>query len=645
MRFVVDKEIFKIMDNLFIGVIYAEGISNSEDVSEITQFFQSNSACNTNTGSNNAVSDAPNLALYRDGFNKLGINAKKYPSSIESLVSRLEKQGQIPSINPAVDLANAISVKHSLAVGAHDVDTFISGRLDVRFTSEGDSYAAFHSEMDETVEVGEPAYVSGNEVRTRRWIWRQSEKGKITQDSSNILFLVDGFSEIKDAVLNARNELAGLLEKHFGCDVKIGFIDKERRTFVFGALPPKEQTVENTLQMMIKGTALHSDEDGIRSKIETALEENRPLRVKLGLDPSAPDIHIGHAVVLRKMKQLQDLGHHVIIIIGDFTGKIGDPTGKSKTRVQLTDEQVKANAETYKKQIFKILDQEKTKVVFNSEWLSKLTFEDVIHLASKVTVARILERDDFTNRFNSHTPISLHEFFYPLMQAYDSVALNADIEVGATDQVFNVLMGRNIQQDYGQQPQVTLFMPILEGLDGKDKMSKSLGNYVGINEPPEVMYRKIMTVPDHLITRYYELCSDMPQDEIEKIRMRLDLENPRDIKMELAKTITALYCGADMAAYAEKCFIEAFQEKKAPANTPDLYVDLSDGGSVYESLISALFSTEKYKSKSALRRLFSQNAVALNNEKVTEASFTSPIQDGDIIQIGKGTFFRLKTHV
>ena len=294
-------------------------------------------------------------------------------------------------------------------------------------------------------------------------------------------------------------------------------------------LSPKEQ-----YRIITKGVQTLVNEEELMQKLQKSYDNNKPLIIKLGLDPSAPDIHIGHAVVLRKIKQMQDLGHQVVIIIGDFTGKIGDPTGKSKGRVALSDEQVRANAKTYCDQIFKILDRDKTHVRFNSEWLSKMTFEDVIRLASTTTVARMLERDDFQNRYAKQVPIGIHEFFYPLMQAKDSVELEADIELGGTDQTFNILMGRMLQKSVGQEQQIAMFMPILEGLDGVEKMSKSLGNYIGVNEPAEVMFKKVMEVPDSLIIKYYELCTDEHPDTVDDIKAQLaNGANPRDIKYGL----------------------------------------------------------------------------------------------------------------
>ncbi len=392
---------------------------------------------------------------------------------------------------------------------------------------------------------------------------------------------------------------------------------------------------------MLKGVADHSAEADIVEKLKKAAEQNRPLRIKLGLDPSAPDIHLGHAVVLRKIKQLQDLGHEAIIVIGDFTGMIGDPTGKSKTRRQLTKEQVEENAQTYHKQIFKILDPNKTTVRFNSEWLGRMTFKDVIELAAKCTVARMLERDDFKNRYENHQPISVHEFFYPLMQAYDSVALKADLELGGTDQIFNILMGRNIQKDFGQEAQITLFMPLLEGLDGVEKMSKSLGNYIGVNEAPAVIYEKVMKIPDALIIKYYDLCTDIHPDKILVVKERLAKgENPRDIKMELAFEITRLYSDETAAKEARKHFESAYQKQEIPEDAPVVTISKNapDAG---QALIDALMETGKYKSKSDIRRLFLQGAVKINGQRETDLKNLPDLADENTLQIGKGLFFKL----
>ncbi len=392
---------------------------------------------------------------------------------------------------------------------------------------------------------------------------------------------------------------------------------------------------EEQLKIILKGAADCVNREELLKK----LEKGTPLTVKLGLDPSAPDIHLGHAVVLRKIKQMQDLGHRAVIVIGDFTGKIGDPTGKSKGRTALSDEQVRANAATYCEQIFKVLDKDKTDVRFNSEWLAKLTFEDVIRLASTTTVARILERDDFQNRYRNQTPIGLHEFFYPLMQAYDSVALQADIELGGSDQTFNVLMGRNLQKAFGQEQQIALFMPILEGLDGVEKMSKSLGNYIGISEEASVMFKKVMEVPDELIIRYFELATDEHPDRVEEIRKELEQgKNPRDVKYELAGIITALYHGEEEMKAARNFYDQAFSKGAIPDDVPE--TALPEEKATLGALIPLLKDQGLIQSRNEFLRLLKQGGVQLDGEKIGMEALEQEVAAGSVLKIGKKKFLR-----
>lgn len=401
--------------------------------------------------------------------------------------------------------------------------------------------------------------------------------------------------------------------------------------------------IDEQIKIITKGADELIGIDDLRTKLERSQRTGKPLTVKLGFDPTAPDIHLGHSVVLRKIKQFQDLGHKAVIIIGDFTGMIGDPTGRSKARKQLTREEVIKNAETYEKQVFKILDKEKTELKFNSEWLSKLNLTDVIQLASKCTVARILERDDFQKRFQAHESIGVHEFIYPLMQGYDSVVIKADIEIGGTDQRFNTLMGRNLQKDYGQESQAAMFMPILEGTDGIEKMSKSLGNYIGVYEEPNDMYGKVMSIPDKLITRYFELATNIQADELAVIKEALDLDkvNPRDTKMMLAGEITALYHGHEAAAMAEEHFKAVFQKHEMPENIQEFEVPLSmledDGIDAVKLLVQIGFTS----SNSEAKRLISQGAFKINGNK-TNAFKISGLQDADVLQAGKLKFVKLR---
>jgi tyrosyl-tRNA synthetase len=397
---------------------------------------------------------------------------------------------------------------------------------------------------------------------------------------------------------------------------------------------PKEQ-----MRIICKGIETLVNEEELLAKLEKSCKEKKPLIIKLGLDPSAPDIHLGHTVVLRKIKQMQDLGHQAIIVIGDFTGKIGDPTGKSKGRGALSEEQVKANANTYCEQIFKILDSEKTMVRFNSEWLSKLNFEEVIRLAATTTVAQMLERNDFQNRYKNHIPIGIHEFFYPLMQAYDSIELEADIELGGTDQTFNVLMGRTLQRVLGKEQQVAIFLPILVGLDGVEKMSKSLGNYIGIEEAPEVMFKKVMEVPDDLILHYFELTTDEHPNRIDEIKEELDKgSNPRDIKLQLAHIITKLYHGEERAIAAREYFEVAFRKKAIPDNVSELV--LEEDKDIIEDAIPILIASGLVQSKSEFLRLVKQGGIYIEGEKLEGDDLKRVIINGDVMRIGKKRFIR-----
>lgn len=397
-------------------------------------------------------------------------------------------------------------------------------------------------------------------------------------------------------------------------------------------------SAKEQLRIITKGASMVVNEEELLKKLENSVANDRPLNVKFGMDPSAPDIHLGHAVLLRKVRQMQELGHRVTIVIGDFTGKIGDPTGKSKTRNALSSEQVMENAKTYCDQIFNIIDRDKCDVRFNSEWLSKLNFEDVIKLASTTTVARMLERDDFTNRYDNNIPISLHEFFYPLMQAYDSVAINADIELGGTDQTFNVLMGRNLQKHFGKEQQVAIFMPLLEGIDGVEKMSKSLGNYIGIDEPAKVCFKKVMEIPDNMIIKYFELATDVHPDDICKIKERMaDGENPKNIKLELAREITNLYHSVDETKVAEEFFVQAFTNKDIPDDIDELKIE--EEAILLRDIIHNLVDMQLVASASELRRMIEQGGVRVNNEKID--SIGKIVKKSDVIRIGKKKFIRI----
>lgn len=402
----------------------------------------------------------------------------------------------------------------------------------------------------------------------------------------------------------------------------------------------QQKEVERQLQLYMTGAHEVIPPEELRAKLVKSISTGTPLKIKLGLDPSAPDVHLGHTVVLNKLRQFQENGHIVQLLIGDFTGKIGDPTGKSAARKQLTDEEVQHNAKTYFQQFGKVLDQEKVELHYNSKWLKTLNLEDVIDLAGKITVARLMERDDFEERIAMQKPISLHEFFYPLMQGYDSVVLESDIELGGTDQHFNVLMGRHFQERYNKEKQVVILMPLLEGLDGVEKMSKSKHNYIGIDEHPNDMYGKTMSLPDSLMKKYIHLATDLELEEKKKLVKDLETGavHPRDAKMLLAKTIVRMYHGAEAAETAEHSFKTVFQENSLPEEIPAV----NWKGEKKIAIIDMLVKLELLSSKSEARRMIQNGGVRINGEKITDIHADAVIKENMIIQVGKRKFLKLQ---
>ena len=397
-------------------------------------------------------------------------------------------------------------------------------------------------------------------------------------------------------------------------------------------------TIDEQIEFLKKGTVDLIREEDLRAKLERSAKTGKPLRIKLGLDPTAPDIHVGHTVVIRKLKAFQDLGHTVIFLIGDFTGMIGDPSGKNVTRPPLSREEVNANAETYKQQMFKLLDPEKTELRFNGEWMDKFTAQDFVKLCAKTTVRQILERDDFTKRMQEEKPISLHELLYPLTQGYDSVALESDVELGGTDQKFNLLMGRNLQREFGQEPQVIITTPLLEGLDGVNKMSKSLNNYIGIEEPPNEMFGKVMSISDELMWRYYELLTDLTEMEISNLRSEIEKgENPRNLKVRLAKLIITDFHSAADAEAAEEDFTRRFVQKEVPDD-----IELKQMPAGTYRIADLLAETGLTASKGEARRLIEQGGVKIDGEKASNSAAEISVSDKEVLlQVGKRKFLKL----
>lgn len=395
-------------------------------------------------------------------------------------------------------------------------------------------------------------------------------------------------------------------------------------------------SIEEQLAIIKRGTyEIYSEEDLIAK-----LKLGRPLKIKAGFDPTAPDLHLGHTVLINKLKHFQDLGHEIYFLIGDYTAKIGDPSGKNATRPPLTDEQVLANAKTYAEQVFKILDKDKTKVVFNSQWFNKMSAGDMIQLASQLTVSRMLERDDFSKRYESQTPIAIHEFLYPLVQGYDSIALEADVEMGGTDQTFNLLMGRTLQGRYGHEAQVCITVPILEGLDGVNKMSKSLGNYVGVDDAPGTMYQKLLSMPDHLIQRYYEFLSFKPMDEVNALMKEMEEgRNPQEIKRILAEELIERFHGAEAAANAHKSAGNVLADGELPVDLPEVTLQLEAGQDAL-FITQILNQADLAKNSAAAKDMLKRNAVKVDGKEV-DAGFNLTSGQTVVIQAGKKAFAKV----
>ncbi len=396
-------------------------------------------------------------------------------------------------------------------------------------------------------------------------------------------------------------------------------------------------SVNEQMDLIKRGVSEIIQEDSLVEKLEKSIKLNKPLTIKLGCDPSRPDLHLGHSVVLRKLRHFQDLGHEAVLIIGDFTGMIGDPSGKSKTRPSLTLEETRKNGQTYFEQATKILSTKNIKMLYNSEWLSKMTFAEVIILASKYTVARMLERDDFEKRYREGEPISIHEFLYPLAQAMDSVAIKADVELGGTDQKFNLLVGRDIQREFGQEPQIAITMPILTGIDGVEKMSKSLDNYIGITDPPGEMYGKTLSIPDELIYDYFLLTTDISDSELKFIKEEIRTK-PRDAKRLLARTLVKMYWSAEAALQAEAEFDRLFVKKELPEIIDEFILNTNDKEI---NIVNLLFDTKLVNSKSEARRLIEQGGVSIDGNRINDVNENVPLEDTFVIKVGKRKFLKI----
>ncbi len=678
MLFRVSPDIFARFPDVFIAVVAAEGVPNGAPVAAVEAELRmaEREAHERLTETGVDLQAHPFIARWRDAFRAAGINPNKYRSSVEALLTRVQKGSDLPALSPAVDLANAVSLRAWLPAGAHDVDR-LADTLEVRLTRDGETFHPIGGAMPETVEAGEIVYADAGAVRTRRWIWRQGDAAKVTAASRRIFFPIDGWLGLnEEETREAAHELARLLHEHLGVRAEVAFVHKDN---------PEVRVLENRAAAGDTGAVVDSaavaativspfttptDVDNgdvlpiaprddrrfdgdeidellgrgvvdviVRADLERRLRAGEKLRVKLGIDPTAPRLHIGRAVPLRKLRRFQELGHTICLIIGDFTAQLGDASDKDATRRMLSEQEVYHNMASYKEQIGRILDAGKVEWSYNSDWLGQLRFKDVTDLAQLFTVARMLERENFRLRYEAGKPIGLQEFMYPLMQGYDSYAIEADVEVGGTDQLFNLMAGRDVQRHFGKRPQDILTFGMIWGLDGR-KMSTSEGNTILIDEPPVDMYGKIMSMGDEQIIPYFEVATEVPWREIGEIARELAGGlNPMGAKKRLAYEITRLYHGDAGAAKGQQYFERLHQDKGALGDEewPEVAV------SAEPRQVGALFKDASLtKSNSEARQLIEQGGLEIDGRKV--ADFTEIVipQAGMKLRRGKNKLARLR---
>lgn len=658
MRFSVAPQIFELFPTYVVGGVVANGVNNHKDpapAEAINRLLQVQAVELQQRFPGNAelVAD-PYIAVWRDAFKTLGIKASEFLSSIEALGRRAIKTGSLPSINPAVDLSNALSLKYLLPLGGHDLD-LLQGDLEVRLARDGDVFSPDTSQVEgsdasEPVPAGEPVYADAAEVRTRRWVWREGRKARITESTTNIFFPVDGFSNLNaDQVRTACEEIARLFEEKLGASCQTFVVDAanpsaEWETEAPGGkakpvmptvLPPVKRERDQIDALLTRGVA------GIitAEELEAKLRSGRQLRVKLGIDPTGPRIHIGRSVALQKLRDFQRLGHKIIMLFGTFTGQIGDASDKQSTRPMLTPAMVEANVQTYKQQVSLILDPNEVEWRFNTEWFNTMSFQQGIELMSNFTVAQMIERDNFNDRFKAGKPISLQEIVYPVLQGYDSVMLKSDVELGGTDQMFNMMAGRQLQKVYGQEPQSILMNKMINAPDG-NKMSTSLGNGVYITEPAKDQYAKMLRTLDAQITEYFETLTRVPEAEIQQMQAAMDGgENPLHFKKRLAGELVRMYHGEDAAQEAAESFEREIVHKEVPTEIPEFS---PSGGLTEMDLRDLLVETKLAASKKEAARFVEQGGITIDGEKPADPKAKVALRDGMILKRGNRHYARVK---
>ncbi len=685
MRFRVAAEIFERFPDACVAVAAATEVANDTPVEAARALLRAAEREARERLGPDDLKAHPFIAHWREAFRALDLNPNKYRSSVEALLARVLKGDELPALSPAVDLVNAVSLRYMLPVGAHDADR-LSGDLWVRQATGGETFHPIGGSEGETVESGEVVYADDAEVRTRRWVWRQGDGARVTAQSRTIFFPIDGWLGLNEAdAREAARELARLLQEHLGARTALSFADREHpevTVFEGEPSPPPHAdwavgSAEPTAQPALPaagegskesladagaggsggGPAVHVAEREpdridealtrgvvdviVRQDLERRLRAGDRLRVKFGIDPTGPRIHIGRAVTLRKLRAFQELGHTICLVIGDFTAQIGDASDKDAARRVLSEREVYQNMATYKEQIGRILDESRVEWSYNSDWLGQLRFKDVVQLAQLFTVAQMLERENFSLRYAEGKPIGLHEFMYPLMQGFDSYALNADLELGGTDQLFNLMAGRIVQQrGFAKRPQDIMTNKMIWGLDGR-KMSTSEGNTILIDEPPVDMYGKVMSMGDDYLVDYFETCTDVPLREVREIEQELAGGlNPMAAKKRLAYEITRLYHGGAGALEGQRYFEDLHQHKGVLADADWPEVELADAA---PRQVGQLFKDAGLvASTSDARRTIESGGLEIDGEKVTDFAAVVTPYTGMKLRRGKNRLARLR---
>lgn len=652
MQFSVATPVFQKFPNYCVGGVIAAGVDNKRGVAEAYRLLQEAVVYARQQLGATPVAEQPYVVVWREALRAADIKPSQYPSSIEALLKRVAKDETPPDINAAVNLANAVSLRYQLPLGGHDLER-LEGNFTVRPAHAADIFSPREGGEGqiETVTPGEIVYVDEAEVRTRRWVWRQGRKAQISQPSQYIFFPIDGFVGLNETeVKAAAQELAALLTTHLGAVCQTFFIDKNN-TVVEWEVPTmsdngnsksvpalvlnQKRAPDAIDELLTRGVA----EIITREELEKKLRSGQQLRVKLGIDPTGPRIHIGRSVALHKLRQFQELGHQIVLIIGSFTAQIGDASDKNATRPMLTRAQVEANLQTYRLQIAKILDESKVEWHYNSDWFDQMNFQQGIELMSKFTVAQMIERESFSERFHNGKPISLQEIVYPILQGYDSVKIQADVELGGTDQLFNLMTGRQMQEAAGQPPQSVLMNVMINGVDGR-KMSTSEGNGLYIDEEPRQQYAQMMRTIDEQIIPYFEVITDLPLSEIETMRGELDAgTNPMKLKKRLAWTLVQMYHGQAAADEAQREFEQVHQKGELPENIREWTPPTNK---LEWSLPDLLVETGLASGKNEAKRMAGEGGVKLDGNKLEDPRAKVRLQDGMVVQRGNRHFIKIK---